>query len=353
MYILYKIVFKLAGLENITYLLLRSENSFISLEYNLFWIVTFMGVEKIRRIAVVGAGLMGHGYAQEFALAGYHVRLHSRSEESLQRAMVNIRRNLRMLISIGLMTPQQADVVPTKIHTTTVLKEAVEDVDLVIESVYEDLALKQRIFKDLDKLCPPHTIFVSGTSTLPLSELQSVTNRPDKVLLANYSNPPYIVPLVEMMRNESTSDETVTTVYDLLTKIGKRPVIIQKEIPGFIANRLQGALLREALWLVQKGFVTPRDVDTIMKTGIGRRWSVAGPFEVFDVAGWDLVLAVASWLLPYLESSPEVPPLVKQKVERGELGVKTGKGFYEWTPESADALRQRIVHAFAHVQSIE
>ena len=312
-----------------------------------------MGVDKIRRIAVVGAGLMGHGYAQEFALAGYHMQLHSRSEESLQRAMMNIRRNLKMLISIGLITPQQADVVPTKIHTTTVLKEAVEDVDLVIESVYEDLALKQRIFKDLDKLCPPHTILVSGTSTLPLSELQSVTNRPDKVLLANYSNPPYIVPLVEMMRNERTSDETVATVYDLLTKIGKRPVIIQKEIPGFIANRLQGALLREALWLVQKGFVTAQDVDTIMKTGIGRRWSVAGPFEVFDVAGWDLVLAVASWLFPYLESSPDVPLIVKQKVERDELGIKTGKGFYEWTPESADVLRQRIVKAFARAQSME
>jgi len=258
-----------------------------------------------------------------------------------------------MLINIGLITPQQADLVPTKIHTTTVLKDAVKDADLVIESVYEDLALKQRIFKELDQLCPQHIILVSGTSTLPLSELQSVTNRPDRVLLANYSNPPYLIPLVEIMRNESTSDETVKTVYDLLTKIGKHPVIIQKEVPGFVANRLQGALLREALWLVQKGYVTPRDVDTIMKTSIGRRWSVAGPFEVFELAGWDLVLAAVSYLLPYLESSPEVPPLLKQKVEQGELGVKTGKGFYEWTPESAEALRQRIAQALARAQSME
>lgn len=312
-----------------------------------------MGVEGIRRIAVVGAGLMGHGYALEFALAGYHVQLHSRSEESLQKAIMNIQRNLRMLISIGLITPQQADVVPTKIHTTTVLKDAVEDIDLVIESVYEDLALKQRVFKELDRLCPQRTILVSGTSTLPLSELQSVTNRPDRVLLAHYVNPPYMVPLVEIMRNERTSDETVTTVYDLLTKIGKRPVIIQREVPGFVTNRLQGALLREALWLVQKGFVTARDVDTIMKTSIRRRWSVAGPFEVFDLAGWDLALAAASYLLPYLESSPEVPPLLQQKVEQGELGAKTGKGFYEWTPESAEALRRRIAQAFAREQSME
>ena len=296
---------------------------------------------------------MGHGYAQEFALAGYDVQLHSRSEESLQKAAMNIHRNLRMLIGIGLVTPEQADAVPTKIHTTAVLRNAVEDVDLVIESVYEDLALKQRIFRELDRLCPQHTILVSGTSTLPLSELQSVTDRPDRVLLANYSNPPYMVPLVEIMRNERTSDETVTTVYDLLAKIGKRPVVIQREVPGFVANRLQGALLREALWLVQKGVVTPRDVDTIVKTSIGRRWSVAGPFEVFELAGWDLVLAAASHLLPYLESSPEVPPFLREKVERGELGVKTGKGFYEWTPESTEVLRRRIALAFARAQSME
>lgn len=290
-----------------------------------------MGVEKIRRIAIVGAGLMGHGYAQEFALAGYHVQLHSRSEESLQKAMMNIHRNLKMLIDIGLVTSQQVDAVPTRIHTTVMLKDAVDDVDVVIESVYEDLRLKQRIFKELDELCPQRTILVSGTSTLPLSELQSVTNRPDRVLLVNYSNPPYLIPLVEIMRNEKTSDETVKAVYDLLTGIGKSPVIIQKEIPGFVANRLQGALVREALWLVQRGVVTPQDIDIIMKNGIGRRWSVAGPFEVFDVAGWDLLLAAAPNVLPYLESSHELPPLVKQKVERGELGVKTGKGFYEWT----------------------
>jgi 3-hydroxybutyryl-CoA dehydrogenase len=267
--------------------------------------------------------------------------------------MMNIQRNLRMLIGMGVITTQQADAVPAKIHTTTVLKDAVEDVDLVIESVYEDLELKKRVFRELDKLCPQRTILVSGTSTLPLSELQSATNRPDRVLLANYSNPPYLVPLVEMMRNERTSDETVTTVYDLLTKIGKRPVVIQREVPGFVANRLQGALLREALWLVQRGFVTPRDVDTIIKAGIGRRWSVAGPFEVFELAGWDLVLAAGSSLLPFLESSSEWPPILKQKVDQGELGVKTGKGFYEWTPESAEELRQRIAKAFASTHSME
>jgi 3-hydroxybutyryl-CoA dehydrogenase len=135
-------------------------------------------------------------------------------------------------------------------------------------------------------------------------------------------------------------------VCDLLTRIGKRPVVIQQEIPGFVANRLQGALLREALWLVQKGVVTPQDIDTILTGGIGKRWAVAGPFEIIELAGWDLVEDVTSWLFPFLETSPVVPPIVIQKVQQGALGVKTGKGFYEWTPESADALRQRIAKAF-------
>lgn len=306
----------------------------------------------IRCISVVGAGLMGHGYALEFALAGYHVELHSRTDKSLSRARTNIDRSLRMLIDIGKITYQQAEAVPRNVVFTSDLRSAVQNSDLVVESVYEDLALKQQVFRELDRLCPQRTILVSGTSTLPLSDLQSVTNRPDRVLLVNYSNPPFIVPLVEIMRNERTSDATVTTLFELLVEIGKRPVVIQREIPGFIANRLQAALLREALWLVQRGFVTPQDIDAIMKYGIGRRWSVAGPFEVFELAGWDLVIsALESGFLDSLETSTEVPPILKERVEHGELGVKTGKGFYEWTPESADALRGRVASAFINEMS--
>ena len=309
-----------------------------------------MKADEIRRIAIVGAGLMGHGIAQEFALANYEVHLHSRTEESLQKAIHNIQANLERLKRLGLVTREQAESVPTKIHTSAVLKEAVEDVDVVIESVYEDLALKQQIFQALDKMCPERTILASNTSTLMLSQFTAGTRRPDKVLVTHYANPPYLIPLVEIVRSEKTSDETVTTMYDLLTKMGKRPIIVQKEVPGFVLNRLQGALLREALWLVQNGVASPQDVDIAIKTSIGRRWAVAGVFEVFEIAGWDLLLAIASGLLPHLASSPEVPPLLKEKVERGELGVKTGKGFYEWTPESTEALKQRIAQALVKIE---
>ena len=307
-----------------------------------------MNADEIRRIAVVGAGLMGHGIAQEFALAGYEVRLVSRKEASLQKALESIRDNLERLSKLGIVTRERAGPVPSSIHTTTVLEEAVEDVDVVIESVFEDLELKQQVFRQLDGLCPERTLLASNTSSFMPSSLAARVRRRDKVVGTHYINPPYLVPLVEVVRGEETSDETVEAISELLTKVGKRPVV-QREAPGFVASRLQAALLREALWLVENGVASPQDVDTVIKTSLGRRWAVAGVFEVLEIAGWDLVLAIASGLFPHLASAPEAPRVLKERVERGELGLKTGKGFYEWTPESAAALKQRIAEALARI----
>ena len=308
-----------------------------------------MKADEVKLIAVIGAGLIGHSVAQEFALAGYEVNLNSRSDESLRRGLARIQETLRGLTEIGVVTREQAESVPSMIHPSVDLKETVEDADVVIENVYEDLELKRQVFKEIDNWSPERAILVSGTSTLALRELASATRRPDKVVLANYANPPHLVPSVEVMRNQATSDETVATLCELLTTVGKRPVVIQQEVPGFVANRLQMALTREALSLVQRGIVSPQDVDTIIKNGIGRRWAVAGVFEVWELAGWDLIAAMASWLLPDLDASHEVPQILRDKVESGELGVKTGKGFYDWTPESAGALRQRIAHALIEI----
>ena len=194
----------------------------------------------------------------------------------------------------------------------------------------------------MDELCPERTILASNTSSLLPSKLASATRRPDKVLVTHYFNPPHLLPLVEVVRGDKTSDETVNTVYDLLTRVGKSPVIIQKEVPGFVGNRLQAALFREAISLVAKGVASPQDVDMVIKSGFGRRLATAGVFEVWELAGWDLILTIAENLQPELESSPTVSPLLRERVERGELGTKTGKGFYEWTPDSAESLRERI-----------
>ena len=309
-----------------------------------------MKAEDIRQIAVVGAGLMGHGIAQEFALAGYHVRLTDVSNDALERARETIQRNLDMLASFDLITSEQAASVLPAIQMTTELAEAVADADLVVEAVYENLELKQQIFRDLDALCPSRTILASNTSTFLPSKLAAVTGRPDRVLITHYFNPPFLLPLVEIVRHASTSDDTVTTVYDLLVEIGKKPAIIQKEVPGFIGNRIQGAVLREALWLVEQGIASPEDIDNVIRSSIGRRWSVAGVFEVFEIAGWDLILNVADPEPHEFGSSPkEAVDLLREKIARGELGVKTGQGFYEWNEESTAALRERIARALVHI----
>ena len=308
-----------------------------------------MDVTDVKQIAVVGAGLMGHGIALEFALAGYDVRLQSRSQESLDRAASRIDESLNRLVDLGKVSREQAGPVPAAIRMTTDLGEAAAGSDVAIESIYEDLELKQQVFKDLDALCPERTILASNTSTLMPSTLASATHRRDRVLVTHYINPPFLVPLVEVAKSEDTSDETVATVTGLLENVGKQPVVVAKEVIGFIASRLQGALLREALWLVENGVATAEDVDVTIKTSLGRRWAVAGVFEVLEIAGWDLVLLIDSILFPELASSPDVSPVMKEMVERGDLGLKSGKGFYDWTPESAEALRKRISEALVRI----
>jgi 3-hydroxybutyryl-CoA dehydrogenase len=157
------------------------------------------------------------------------------------------------------------------------------------------------------------------------------------------------MPLVEIVPNPETSDETVTAVYDLLKAIGKTPVLVKKEAPGFIGNRLQAALLREAISIVERGIVSPQEVDSVIKNGFGRRLALAGVFEIFDIAGWDLVMAGLPYLKDEIESSREFSPMVKEMVSRGELGVKTGKGFYQWSPESAEALKKRIAQGLINL----
>lgn len=301
-----------------------------------------MNADGISNLAIIGAGLMGHGIAQEFALAGYEVHLCDLTDDKLKQATKNIQANLQMLVGIGAIAQEQAESVLTNIHPGTELEEAVAKADVVIEAVFENLELKRELFQKLDRLCPEHTILASNTSSLMPSSLASATRRPDKVLVTHYFNPSYLLPLVEIVRHQATSDKTVTTIYDLLTRVGKSPAIVRKEVPGFVGNRLQAALFREALSIVEQGIATPQDVDIVVKTGFGRRYAAAGPFEVFEMAGWDLVLAVAQYLYPDLESSTEIPAILSDKVETGQLGLKTGKGFYDWTPETAEALRQRM-----------
>ena len=309
---------------------------------------------RINRVAVIGAGLMGHGIAQEFALAGYQVQLHDQNDALLPKALENIRSNLLRLSSLGRMATDRIEPALAGITMSSDLETAVSGANLVVEAISEDLAAKHQLFASLSSLCGPETIFASNTSSFMPSRLAEAVSGPDRLLVAHYFNPPYLIPLVEIVPGPETSKETIMTMVGLLEKIGKRPVVLRKEATGFVGNRLQFALFREALAIIEQGIASPEAVDPVVKFGFGRRLAAAGPFEVFDLAGLDTILAVAAEIFPELATSGPaargVPELLRRKVEQGELGVKSGRGFHEWTAERIEELRTRLSRALVRAE---
>ncbi len=310
-------------------------------------------MKDIDNIAVIGAGLMGHGIAQEFACADYRVYIHDINDDLLQNAREQIGKNLRLLAEHGIIEQTSIPETLQRIETTTELSTAVEKADYVVEAVTENLPLKQQIFEKLDNVCQPHTILASNTTALMPSQIGINTKRTDKILNTHYFNPPYLIPLVELIRSPNTSDETVSVTFDLLTAIGKTPAIIEKEALGFVGPRLQAALIREAFAIVEQGIASAETVDLVVRNSFGRRLSVAGPFEVFELAGWDLVLAAFEELYKDLNSSPDINPLLREMVDSGKLGVKSGEGFYQWTEERQQSLRDKMSEALIHAMKEE
>lgn len=307
-----------------------------------------MSLPEIRHITIIGAGTMGHSIGGEFALAGYDVVLYDLSESILQDAMAKVTRNLKEMAAWSLIDEHQIQPALDRIKVSVSIEGATRVADLVVEAVFENLEIKQDIFKQLDAVCPKHTILASNTSSLMPSSLASVTDRKDKVLVLHYFYPPHLMPLVEIVRSEFTSDETTDIVYQTALKAGKKPVIAKKEALGFIANRLQTALLHEALHIIDRGIATAEDIDNAVKYGFGRRLAFVGPVELAEVQdGWDQMGQIEGYILPDLDHSSEPSPLIRKKVERGEIGPKTGKGFYEWTPESEDAFVRNLYRSLA------
>ena len=288
-----------------------------------------------KKITIVGSGMMGHGIGQEFAAAGHKVTFLGRQETKIKQDIKKIERNLQEMIQWDLISSDTCNAAMKNIHLTTSLEEAARDADLVIEAVVEDLDIKKQLFSQLDKACPAHTILASNTSTIVPSLLETATKRPDRVAVVHYFNPPYLMPLVEIVRGQKTSDKTVDFLYNLLKSLGKDPIICQKEAPGFIVNRLQMVLWREAFNIVQKGLATPQDVDTAVKKSFGRRLGIAGPFEIYEHNdGYDLTLQCEEYMLDDMDTATkESYPLLLEMVKKGHLGAKSGQGFYKWTPE--------------------
>jgi 3-hydroxybutyryl-CoA dehydrogenase len=230
----------------------------------------------------------------------------------------------------------------SRIKTTLSLKEAASEAQFIVEAVSEHLGLKQKIFYDLDSLCPPDTILATNTSVISITEIAKEARNKNRILGTHFWNPPYLIPLVEVVKGQETSDEAMDATFELLKKVGKHPVRVQKDVPGFVGNRLQHALWREAISIVEHGIADAATVDECIKYGFGMRLPVLGPIENADMVGLDLTLAIHEYVLKHLESSPAPSSLLKEKVKKGELGFQKGQGFYRWTPEEVEASRKNL-----------
>jgi 3-hydroxybutyryl-CoA dehydrogenase len=287
------------------------------------------------RIAVIGAGLMGHGIAQVFALAGHEVAIHDPVEASLATAKSRIATNLRDLGD----DPSALD----RVHPQSNLADAVRDADYIVEAAPEDLALKQKLFAEIETHAKPDAILASNTSVIPITDIMQGLRRRERALGTHWWNPPYLVPLVEVIGTQWTSPQAIEFTMTLHHAAGKQAVHVKKDVPGFVGNRLQHALWREAVALVEHGICDAETVDTVIKASFGRRLAVLGPLENADLVGTDLTLAIHRTVLPAIERRPGPSPYLEQLVARGKLGMKSGEGFRAWTPEQQAALRARVL----------
>jgi 3-hydroxybutyryl-CoA dehydrogenase len=288
-------------------------------------------------IAVVGGGLMGHGIAYLFSAAGHRVRVFEPDEAT--RASLPMRLGL-----IGDLLEHDGGVIE-RIAIHDQLATAAEGSDLVIEAAPEKLDLKHRLFAELEAIVRPDTILASNSSAIPSTEIGRHLAHRDRLIGTHFWNPPHLVPLVEVIQTEWTSAETVTRTMDVLRRAGKRPVHVRRDIPGFIGNRLQHAIKREAIALLAAGVADAETIDTVVKDGFGARFAVLGPLEQSDLVGLDLTLDIQETLVPHLDRAPVVSEFLRQKVADGKLGMKTGEGFRRWTREEADAVRERLGQA--------
>ena len=293
--------------------------------------------------------MMGVGIAQVFSAAGHRVALQDLYAEALERAPGAIRGNLSLLAERGLFSADAVEAAIGRVRLTTDLADAAHGADFVVECVFEDLALKQDVFEQLDGVCPPETVLCTNTSVMSIAEIGAHTRHKERVVGTHFWNPPYLIPLVEVVRTEDVDDAVVERTLDLLRRAGKHPIDCKKDVPGFVANRLQHALWREAISIVEHGIADAATVDESIRFGPGLRLPVLAPMENADMVGLDLTLAIHDYILPHLEASGEASPLLKRKVAAGDLGFKSGRGFQEWSEGAADASRRRLVDYLVHV----
>ncbi len=287
------------------------------------------------RIGVLGAGLMGHGIAQIFALHGHETIVYDPAQAALDSLKARVSANLRDL-------GEDASAVE-RVNPSSTIEGAVRDADFVVEAALENLEVKQTLFAEVEKHARADAILASNTSVIPITAIMQNIADGSRALGTHWWNPPFLVPLVEVIGTARTSQRAIDWTMELHRSIGKTPVHVKKDVPGFVGNRLQHALWREAISLVEHGICDAETVDVVVKASFGRRLAVLGPLENADMVGLDLTQAIHETVLPAIDSRPAPSPLLGELIGRGRLGFKSGEGLRKWSPEAQAALRLKVL----------
>ena len=297
---------------------------------------------EFKKIGIVGAGLMGHGIAQLMSLAGCQVNLYDANPKVLGSAPERMAKNFEVFTRLGMVEADKATAAVDGVSLSPDMAALCEGRDFIIEAVSENLELKRKIFAELETLAPESCVLASNTSSISIGKIARDLKTPHRVLGTHFWNPPQVVPGVEVIKAPKTTDDVFQAVCDFLAAVGKEPIKVLKDVPGFVGNRMQHALWREAIQLVERGIADAEDVDKVVRYGFGLRMAFLGPLATADLAGLDLTYDIHLDLLPELDCGESPSPLLAQKYKAGQLGAKTGQGFHQWPPEKlGNLLAQR------------
>ncbi len=313
-------------------------------------LVTKMDLNSIKNIGIVGVGVMGPGIAEILAIFGssfdFSIKLFDISSEAIENAQKRMEEDFTKVESVGIFSSDDLKVARDRIQFVSELNDLSES-QLIIEVIPEKIELKQKFFKEIEGIVSSDTILATNSSGLSISEIAKVTQNPERVIGTHFMNPPLLMPLVEIVKGAQTSDETIAVITDLLTNVNKRPVLVKKDIPGYVHNRLQAAVFRELMYLVDNEVMDVNDLETTVRYGLGLRLPVMKVFEMVDLMGIDTIKNVLSYLYPALDRSIQPPEFLEKMIKEETLGVKSGKGFHDYTTKDmTESMREKEAATF-------
>lgn len=291
---------------------------------------------------------MGHTIALSAIWAGFNVTMTGTSQDELEQGTANTKAKLSFLADNDVLHPSKVDDIMQRLSTSLSLQEAVDGATIVFEAVPENLELKKKIYKELDSICDHHVILASNTSGLSPTDIASDTKHPERVLVAHFWNPAHLIPLVEVVPGKNTNNQAIQRIFDVLYQMRKKPIEVKKDISGFIGNRLQYALFREAQHLLEIGAASKEDIDAAVTYSIGRRLPVTGPFMTADLGGLDVFSSISDYLFSDLSDADESLHHLKNLVHENKLGEKTGEGFYDWENDFSENINQEREKELIH-----